>query len=218
MKRYPYTRWHAIDSLLRLGDEEKMSTLNRRQLLTSSAAVAVTAISPMEAQGHPSDATSPFTVRAGTGRPGGQWLVHGEKAFSVKVSGTDVGRKYAVLEIHTPPGLGPELHIHPGQNELFYLLKGSIGLQCGSDRIVLRAGDSFMAPADIPHAYVTLGDEPAHMLNLFDPAAQAEAFFADYAPLVDVKGQPDGKKLAEVYIRHGLKVVGPPLTASSFAN
>lgn len=195
-----------------------MSTLSRRQLLTSSAAVAVTAISPIEAQSHHADAPPPFIVRSGSGRPGGQWLVHGEKAFSVKVSGNDVGRKYAVLEIHTPPGLGPELHIHPGQNELFYLLKGSIGLQCGSDRVVLRAGDSFMAPADVPHAYVTLGDEPAHMLNLFDPAGQTEAFFADYAPLVGVEGQPDIKKLAEVYVKHGLKVVGPPLIASSFSN
>ena len=75
-----------------------------------------------------------------------------------------------------------------------------------------------MAPADIPHAYVALGDEPAHMLNLFDPAGQTEAFFADYAPLVDVDGLPDTKKLAEVYVKHGLKVVGPPLTASSFSN
>jgi quercetin dioxygenase-like cupin family protein len=193
-----------------------MSTFNRRELLTSSAAVAITAISPIEAQSNHSDAAFPFTVRAGSGRPGGQWLVHGEKAFSVKVSGNDVGRKYAVLEIHTPPGLGPELHIHPGQNELFYLLKGSIGLQCGSERIVLGAGDSFLAPADIPHAYVTLGDEPAHMLNLFDPAGQTEAFFADYAPLVNVEEKPDIKKLAEVYVKHGLKVVGPPLTVSSF--
>ena len=195
-----------------------MSTLNRRQLLTSSAAVAVTAISPIEAQSHHSDTPPPFIVRSGSGRPRGQWLVHGEKAFSVKVSGNDVGRKYAVLEIHTPPGLGPELHIHPGQNEFFYLLKGSIGLRCGSERVVLRAGDSFMAPADVPHAYVTLGDELAHMLNLFDPAGQIEAFFADYAPLVGVEGKPDMEKLAEVYVKHGLTVVGPPLIASSFPN
>jgi mannose-6-phosphate isomerase-like protein (cupin superfamily) len=115
-------------------------------------------------------------------------------------------------------GLGPELHIHPEQNELFYLLKGSIGLQCGSERTILKAGDSFMAPLNVPHAYVTLGAEPAHMLNVFDPAGRTEAFFADYAPLVNVAGEPDRNKLAAVYAKHGLKVVGPPLKASSFSS
>ena len=74
-----------------------------------------------------------------------------------------------------------------------------------------------MAPANVPHAYVTLGTEPAHMLNVFDPFGGIEAFFAEYAPLVNVDGEPDHKKLAEVYAKHGMKVVGPPLAASSFA-
>jgi quercetin dioxygenase-like cupin family protein len=197
---------------------EDPSKVNRRKLITSSAAaLAANTFSLANAQDTTAKSAGPFTVRAGEGRPDGQWTVHGEKAFSTKVSGRDVGKKYAVLEIHTPPGLGPELHIHIGQNELFYVLKGSIGLQCGSERTVLKAGDSFMAPADVPHAYVTLGTEPAHMLNVFDPAGQTEAFFADYAPLVNVAGEPDHQKLAEVYGRHGLKVVGPPLRASGFS-
>lgn len=187
-------------------------------MTSSAAAVAVSAFSRSEAQSTQTNVPGAFTVRAGDGRPGGQWLVHGEKVFSTKISGADVGKRYAVLEIHTPPGLGPELHIHLGQNELFYVLKGSIGLQCGSDRTILKAGDSFMAPADVPHAYVTLGAEPAHMLNLFDPAGGTEAFFADYAPLIDVEGEPDHKKLAEAYAKHGMKVVGAPLVASSFAS
>ena len=199
--------------------EVHMNPLSRRKLLTSSAAaVAVSTLSLSGAQSAPTKAAGPFTVRADEGRAGCEWLVHGKKAFSTKVSGADVGKKYAVLEIHTPPGLGPELHIHFGQNELFYMLKGSIGLQCGSKRTILRAGDSFMAPLNVPHAYVTLGTEPAHMLNLFDPAGGMEGFFADYAPLVSVAGEPDRVKLAEAYAKHGMKVVGPPLVASSFAS
>ena len=73
-----------------------------------------------------------------------------------------------------------------------------------------------MAPANIPHAYVTLGGEPAHMLNVFDPRGGTEAFFAEYAPLVNVQGPPDREKLAAVYAKHGMKVVGPPLAASDF--
>ena len=195
-----------------------MKLVNRRKLLTSSAALAVSTFSLSKAESAHTKVAGPFTVRAGEGRPGGQWLVHGEKAFSTKVSGADVGKTYVAIEVHTPPGLGPELHIHPGQNEFFFMLKGSIGLQCGSDRTILRAGDAFMAPLNVPHAYVTLGKEPAHMLLVFDPAGDMEGFFAEYAPLVSVDGEPDREKLAEVNAKHGMRVVGPPLMASSFSS
>ena len=195
-----------------------MRLLNRRKLLTSGAAIAAAStFSLSEAQRAPTNSVTAFTVRAGEARPGGQWLVHGEKAFSTKVSGADVGKTYAAIEIHPPPGVGPELHIHFAQNELFFVLKGSIGVQCGSDRTVLNVGDALMAPANIPHSFVVLGTETAHVLLVYDPAGEMEAFFAEYAPIVSVDGEPDHKKLAEVYEKHGLKVVGPPLKASSFA-
>lgn len=194
-----------------------MNPMNRRQLLGASVAtVAASTFSRAEAQPSQPIAAGPFTVHAGDGRPGGQWLVHGEKAFSTKVSGSDVGNVYVAIEVHTPPGRGPELHIHPDQNELFFMLKGSIGVHCGSDRMILKTGDTFMAPANVPHAYVTLGTEPAHMLLIYNPAGDMEGFFAEYAPVVSVEGEPDPKKLAEVYAHHGLKVVGPPLRAASF--
>ncbi len=194
-----------------------MKSVNRRTLLTSGAAtLAISALPRSEAQSTPS--AGPFHVRAEEGRPGGLWFVHGEKTFFTKVSGADVGKRYAIIEAHTPPGLGPELHIHPLQNEMFFVLKGSIGVQCGSDRTVLKTGDSFMAPAGVPHAFVALGAEPAHTLFLFDPAGDMEAFFADYTAVIDVKGEPDRKKLLEVNAKHGVKVVGPPLRVAEFTS
>jgi quercetin dioxygenase-like cupin family protein len=194
-----------------------MKTLNRRKLLKSGAALAVSTMPAEKVFGAEVSAAGPFTVPSGEGRNGAVWLVHGEKAFSTKVSGADVGGRFAAIEVHTPPGYGPELHIHPGQNELFFMLKGSIGVQCGSDRTVLRTGDTLMAPANVPHAFVALGTEPAHMLFVFDPAGDIQGFFAEYAPLVSVNGEPDRKMLAEAYAKHGMKVVGPPLKASTFA-
>jgi quercetin dioxygenase-like cupin family protein len=195
-----------------------MKPFNRRKLLPSSAAVVAASTVPLsEAQGGSTNRVKAFTVRASEARPGGQWLVRGHKAFSTKVSGADVGKTYAAIEIHPPPDFGPELHVHPAQNELFFMLKGSIGVQCGSDRTILNAGDAFMAPANIPHAFITLGTETAHVLLIYAPAGEMEGFFAEYAPFVSVDGEPDRKKLAEVYVKHGMKVVGPPLQASSFA-
>jgi quercetin dioxygenase-like cupin family protein len=196
-----------------------MKIMNRRELLKSGGVALATSTLPLpEATSVQVKASVPFTVPADEGRPGGLWFVHGEKTFFTKVSGADVGHRYAIIEAHTPPGLGPELHTHLHQNELFFVLKGSIGVQCGSERTVLRTGDAFMAPANTPHAFVALGTEPAHTLFLFDPAGDMEAFFADYAPIISVDGEPDRQKLVEVNAKHGIKVVGPPLSAGSFAS
>ena len=70
----------------------------------------------------------------------------------------------------------------------------------------------------MPHAYVTLGSESAHILNVYNPAGGMEGFFANYAPLVSTEGEPDHKGLADVYAKHGMKVVGPPLRAASFSS
>ena len=136
-----------------------MKLLETGTLLTSSAAVAeASTFSVSEAPGGPTNSVGGFTVRAGEARPLGQWLVRGHKAFSTKVSGADVGNAYVAIEINPPPGVGPELNVHPAQNELFFMLKGSIGVQCGSDHTVFNVGDAFMAPANIPPRLCSLRD------------------------------------------------------------
>jgi len=192
-----------------------MSAFNRRQLLTSgTTALTFSALLASQTEGEQTGLT-PFLVRSGEARRGGPWLIRGEKAFSTKVSGADIGNKYTAIEVHTPPGHGPELHVHLRQNELFFMLGGSIGLQCGSDRTILNAGDTLMAPANIPHAFVVLGKDSAHILMIFDPAGSMESYFAEYASAVNANA--DTKKLAEIAAKHEIKVVGPPLEASSFA-
>lgn len=192
-----------------------MCALNRRQLLTSgTTAVALSALLASDAEGEQTSLT-PFLVRNGEARRGGPWLIHGEKAFSTKVSGADTSNIYAAIEVHTPPGNGPALHVHLHQNELFFVLAGSIGLQCGSNRTILKAGDTFMGPANIPHAFVVLGESAARILMIFNPAGSMEAFFAEYASAINEDADP--RKLAEINAKHEIKVVGPPLEAASFA-
>ena len=59
-----------------------------------------------------------------------------------------------------------------------------------------------MAPANIPQAFVTLGSQPARILTVFDAAGDMEGFFAEYAPLVDVSGEPDQKEIRAAYEKH----------------
>ncbi len=194
-----------------------MKAFNRRQVLTASAAaLTVSTLPASDAKGEQPSVKS-FVVRRGQAREGRPLVVQGdENGFSTKVRGMDGNKRYSVIEAHTPPERGPLLHIHPSQNELFFVLHGSIGVQCGSERTILNAGDAFMAPARIPHAYVTLGTEESSVLFVFDPPGDMERFFQALAAFLNASGPPDEKELASVYANHGIQVVGPPLQAASF--
>jgi quercetin 2,3-dioxygenase len=67
-----------------------------------------------------------------------------------------VAGRFSIIEVNTPPGRGPELHLHLEQNEVFFVLRGRIGVLCGSERTILNVGDTLMAPRNVPLAYVAL--------------------------------------------------------------
>lgn len=188
---------------------------NRRQVITSTpAALTLFASVGAKAKGDQRD-SQPFLVRKGEAHEGRPLVVQGDpEAFGTKVRGVDGNKTYSMIEVHTPPNRGPLLHIHPSQNELLFILHGSIGIQCGSQRAVLNAGDTFMAPAKMPHAFVSLGKEESRMLVIFDPPGDMERFFVDLAAVLN--DHPDEKKLISVNTRHNIEVVGPSIEASSF--
>ena len=189
--------------------------LNRRHLITStSAALTLSALVRPRAKGD-QPGNQPFLVRKGEAHEGRPLFIQGDpNAFATKVRGVDGNKTYSIIEVHTPSNRGPLLHIHPSQNELFFVFYGSIGIQCGPERTVLNAGDTFMVPANMPHAFVSLGKEESRMLNIFDPPGDMERFFADLAAVLNE--HPDEKKLIGVYTRHKITVVGPHIEASSF--
>ena len=161
-------------------------------------------------------ASGPFLVASKDGRNGSRWLIRGVTPIEVKVSGKDVGGRFATILVNTPPGRGPELHVHLRQNELFYVVAGRIGLQCGTEKMVLNVGDTFMAPMKVPHAYVTLGAETASLLNVFDPAGTIERFFSEYVQALNMNGPPDRNRLETINDENGVKIVGAPLATSVF--
>jgi mannose-6-phosphate isomerase-like protein (cupin superfamily) len=143
-------------------------------------------------------------------------MIRGVTPIEVKVSGKDTAGRLATILVNTPPGRGPELHVHLYQNEMFYVVSGRIGLQCGTEKVVLDRGDTFLAPMKVPHAYVTLGTETASLLNVFDPAGDIEKFFSEYVQVLNDNGPPDRKRMEAVNAENGLKILGPPLAASLF--
>ena len=103
---------------------------------------------------------------------------------------------------------GPPLHLHLHQEEWFYVMQGDVLFQIGDTQKLLHAGDSILGPRGIPHTFSLVGDKPGRMLIAFTPAGKMEQFFREAA----VPGQP--KLDAEIFRRHDMRVVGPPLPVS----
>jgi mannose-6-phosphate isomerase-like protein (cupin superfamily) len=166
---------------------------------------AVSALNRNESADVPVE-TPAYVVRSGESRAGEPWKALGAPHFWVKISGADVGGHLAIIEVTTPAGEGPPIHVHADQNEFMYIVEGSFGVQVNGKRSVLKAGDCYMVPKGMPHAFLVLGTQPARHLNVYDPAASIEAFFESYDRVHGPKtsaGSPPP--------------LGPPLKASDFA-
>jgi mannose-6-phosphate isomerase-like protein (cupin superfamily) len=131
-----------------------------------------------------------------------------------KISGTDTGGRYSVMETTQPAT--PPLHLHHEQDEWFYVLEGEFGFQIGESRLRLGPGGSVLAPRTLPHGYVPLSGGPARLLIMYEPAGQMEAFFAAAFNLAAVGSRPDPAGLAALMAKYRMQVVGPALDAGSF--
>ncbi len=151
-----------------------------------------------------------FKVNAGEARFGIHYKMKGVtlNTLDIKISGKDTDNDLAVFEQTglTPKG-GPPLHIHPKQDEWFYVIDGEYLFQVGEEKFQMKKGDTIFLPRQVPHAFVQL-TETGKMIVSYLPAGKMEAFFA----VTDKWTAPPSKEeIAKVFADHDMQVVGPPL-------
>lgn len=151
-----------------------------------------------------------FKVESGEARFGVHYKMKGVtlNTLDIKISGKDTENDLAVFEQTglTPNG-GPPLHIHPYQDEWFYIVDGEYVFQVGNDTYQMKTGDTIFLPRNVPHAFVQL-TEKGKVIVSYLPAGKMEAFFE----VTDKWTSPPSKEeIAAVFAEHDMKVVGPPL-------
>jgi len=75
----------------------------------------------------------------------------------------DVPATFFVVD--TPPGTGPRLHRHP-YAEVFVLRDGQARFWVGDEVLDAHAGQILVAPADVPHRFVSSGQERLRAVNI----------------------------------------------------
>jgi quercetin dioxygenase-like cupin family protein len=102
-----------------------------------------------------------------------------------QVSGPRDGLEGIVaIEATFLPGKCHDFHRHPGQEEVIYVIEGTIEQWVESEQQALSAGDSVIVPASAVHATFNDGDAPARILAILSPAVGDDGYGA-----VDVSGE-----------------------------
>lgn len=151
-----------------------------------------------------------FATKAGEGRYHGHIQLKGvnKNILDVKVSGKDTNGELAIFEqTSLSPKRGVPLHIHPNQDEIFYILDGEYHFQVGDTKYELKTGDTIFLPRNVPHAWVQIA-ERGRMTVIMQPAGKLEEFFVAMAAL---DHEPDKEEIARIFAAHEMQVVGPPM-------
>ena len=134
---------------------------------------------------------------------------------TVKVSAADTGGRYGLIEVVVPAGLGSPWHVHPEEDEWFYVLEGEVTVWVADTKLSLTPGSFAFGPKGVPHTfYVETG--VARMLVGFAPM-QFEGFQREVGePALErvlpppADGPPNIERLIPIAKRNGFEILGPP--------
>jgi len=112
-------------------------------------------------------AAQPYTLKAGEG-----WVYRFGIDFTVKASEIQAGNGASFMEYVTRKGEEPPSHTHSTEDEMFYVLEGSITFQCGDATFDLEEGGFIFLPRGIEHGYTIRGEEPVRLIVVTAPVRE----------------------------------------------
>ena len=133
---------------------------------------------------------------------------------TIHAAGTHTGGALAVVEFTHPPGFATARHVHPAEDEAFYVLTGAMRGYCGDRTWHAKAGSFVWLPRGIPHGYAVDGDEQLRTLAITLPAG-FECFVRESGVPARERSlpppaAPDMEKLVAAAAKYGQVVLGPP--------
>lgn len=95
---------------------------------------------------------------------------HGGTLNRRLVGAENVGaRNLEVVLGEIQPGEGAPEHLHPGIEQVCYMLAGRARASIGSLTRELGPGDTVFFPADEMHSFTAIGDVPVRLLVIYGP-------------------------------------------------
>ncbi len=142
---------------------------------------------------------APIVVPPGGGDP----LHIGEGQFVHKVNSRDTNGVFSVVEVVTPPQGKVALHVHEREDELVYVLEGTLEVTLGDQTMTATTGVLALLPRGIPHGFTNVGDSPSRVLDTILPGG-FDAYFDEMAALHS-KGEPDPEEVDALSRKYGIR-------------
>lgn len=98
-----------------------------------------------------------------------------------KIDGPDTGQRFSVVHHPIAPrALAAPLHFHRKEDELSYVLKGTLGALLGDDVVTAPPGAWLFKPRGQWHTFWNAGEEPCEIIEIISPAG-FENYFREVA-------------------------------------
>jgi len=136
--------------------------------------------------------------------PGGGTLIDlGGLGVHFKVRGEETGGSFAVVEHPIEPGVIVDPHLHRNEDELSYVLAGTIWARVGDQEIEAVTGSYVWKPRRVLHTFWNPGPEPARILEVISPAG-FERLFDEVAALLEHPSDSTEEAVYELCSDYGL--------------
>lgn len=119
-----------------------------------------------------------------------------------KVPGELTGGAFSIVEHPVEPGVVVEPHTHQNEDELSYVLEGTIWARIGDREVEAPAGSYLWKPRGVMHAFWNPGPAPARIIEIISPAG-FERFFAELADEL-ARDEPDEQAIGALCERYDL--------------
>jgi quercetin dioxygenase-like cupin family protein len=130
----------------------------------------------------------------------------------------------SVMEELARRGDSPPYHVHRTEDEVFHLIEGEMVLLVDGVAERVTAGETRLAPQGVPHTYRVVSDRARWLV--VTTRGDFERFVREVSRPATAEGLPDPagpptpeqqRALAEVALRHGIELIGPPLAEEAAA-
>jgi len=144
----------------------------------------------------------------------GKRITAHDATVTVKLTPADTGRALCITHL-TVPGrwveAAPPPHYQTREEEIFYILKGTITFEVRGQPHRAPAGSLVKVPRNLVHKFSNPDPEPAELLIMGSPAGIAD-FMVDLYEILQQSATPDIPKVIAVFAKYGLVVVPPGVT------
>lgn len=133
--------------------------------------------------------------------------VTGERIVFRRTAADTNGEAVVIEAFVRPGGAVAAAHVHPSQEERFEVLRGTLAMRVGRERIVAGPGRRITVPAGTPHRFRNDGEGELHFVCEVRPALGFEQLLETMFALAadgrtNGKGMPNPLRLAVVAQAH----------------